>query len=115
MTIEPKDINKVLHATDANFAADIATWVTFVDFWAVWCGPCQVMIPRLDELVAKIWDKAKIMKMNVDEEPLTAQWFRIMSIPTMIIFKDGKVVDQFVGIQETSVLEQKILSYVDAK
>ena len=105
----------VWYATDANFASDIATWVTFVDFWAVWCGPCQVMIPRLDELAAKLWDKAKIMKMNVDEEPLTAQGFRIMSIPTMIIFKDGKVVEQLVWIQEVNLLEQKILSYVDAK
>ena len=73
------------------------------------------MIPRLDELATKIWDKAKIMKMNVDEEPQTAQWFRVMSIPTMMIFKDWKVVEQFVGIQETSFLEQKILSHIDAK
>lgn len=109
------DSNKasVLHATDANFIKDIETWVTLVDFWAVWCGPCQVMIPRLDELAAKIWDKAKIMKMNVDEEPQTAQSFRIMSIPTMIIFKDGKPVEQFVWIQEVSLLEQKILRYVE--
>lgn len=105
----------VWHATDVDFAKQIATGVVLVDFWAVWCGPCQVMIPRLDELATKIWDKAKVMKMNVDEEPQTAMMFRIMSIPTMIIFKDGKPVEQLVGIQEVSVLEEKILKYVDVK
>ena len=108
-------MSKVWYATDAEFQAQVATWVTLVDFWAVWCGPCQVMIPRLDELAAKLWDKAKVMKMNVDEEPNTAQGFRIMSIPTMIIFKDGKPVGQFVWIQEVSFLEAEILKYVDAK
>ncbi len=103
----------VLHTTDATFAKDIEKWVSFVDFWAVWCGPCQVMIPRLDELDKKLWGKAKVMKMNVDEEPLTAQWFRIMSIPTMFIFKDGKPVEQFVWIQEVDMLEKKILSYLN--
>ncbi len=105
---------KVLHATDATFAQDIAKWVTLVDFWAVWCGPCQVMIPRLDELAEKVWDKAKIMKMNVDEEPNTAMWFRIMSIPTMMIFKDGKPVGTpIVWIQEVSVLEAEISKYTN--
>lgn len=107
--------NLVLHATDANFLKDIEKGVTFIDFWAVWCGPCQVMIPRMDELAARIWDKAKIMKMNVDEEPMTAQAFRIMSIPTMIIFKDWKPVEQFVWIQEVDLLEKKILSYIEQK
>ena len=110
--MQENNINTVLHATDANFNSDIATGITLVDFWAVWCGPCQVMIPRLDELVIKVGNKAKIMKMNVDEEPLTAQNFRIMSIPTMIIFKDGKAVEQLVGIQEVSVLEEKILQHI---
>ncbi len=107
-------MSKVWYATDATFAQDIATWVTLVDFWAVWCGPCQVMIPRLDELALKIWNKAKIMKMNVDEEPNTAMGFRIMSIPTMMIFKDGKSVwAPIVWIQEVSVLESEIAKYID--
>lgn len=74
--------------TDASFELDTSTGVVLVDFWAEWCGPCQVMIPRLDELATKIGDQAKIMKMNVDENPQTPQKFRIMSIPTLIIFKD---------------------------
>ena len=106
--------NIVWHATDATFADDIKTWVTLVDFWAVWCQPCQVMLPRLDQLAEKIWDKVKIMKMNVDEEMQVAQSFRIMSIPTMIIFKDWKPVEQLVWVQEVSVLEQKLLKYVDS-
>lgn len=107
-----KNVNTVLHATDANFWADIAKWVTFIDFWAVWCGPCQVMIPRLDELAARIWNKAKIMKMNVDEEPQTAQGLRIMSIPTMIVFKDWKPVEQLVWIQSVDDLEKAILKHI---
>lgn len=110
--LDKKNTGVVLHATDANFWADIATWVTFIDFWAVWCGPCQVMIPRLDELATRIWDKAKIMKMNVDEEPTTAGWLRIMSIPTMIVFKDGKPVEQLVGIQSVDDLEKAILKHI---
>lgn len=115
MSNEQNNANNVLHATDAEFANQVASGITIIDFWAVWCGPCQVMIPRMDELAIKIGTKAKVMKMNVDEEPLTAQWLRIMSIPTIIIFKDGKVVEQLVWIQEVTVLEQKILNHVDAK
>lgn len=105
-------MSNVLQSTDATFGADIAKWVTFIDFWAPWCGPCQVMIPRLDELSAKIWDKAKIMKMNVDEEMKTAQWLWIRSIPTMIIFKDGKPVEQFNWITEVSEIEKAILKHI---
>ena len=78
----------VQQTTDANFATDIATGVTLVDFWATWCGPCQIMIPRLDELATKVGDTAKIMKMDVDANPDTPGSFNIMSIPTIIIFKD---------------------------
>ncbi len=97
-----------IETTDATFAADITTGVSLVDFWAVWCGPCQVMIPRMEELAWKIWNKAKIMKMDVDANMATPQSFWIRSIPTMILFKDGKPVEQFVGIQEVDFLVNKI-------
>jgi len=103
---------KVIETTDANFANDIATGVSIVDFWAIWCGPCQVMIPRLDELATKMWDKAKIMKMNVDENGQVPQTFWIRSIPTMIIFKDGKAVEQLVWIQSVDLLASKLESHI---
>ncbi|MCK9273153.1 thioredoxin [Candidatus Gracilibacteria bacterium] len=105
-------MGKVIETTDANFANDIATGVSIVDFWAIWCGPCQVMIPRLDELATKMGDKAKIMKMNVDENGQVPQTFGIRSIPTMIIFKDGKAVEQLVGIQSVDLLASKLESHI---
>jgi len=94
--------------TDASFAADTATGITLVDFWAEWCGPCRMMLPRLEELAVKVEGKAVVAKMNVDENPITPSGFRIMSIPTMILFKDGKPVEKIVGTQEISALEAMI-------
>lgn len=91
--------------TDASFEADIATGLTLVDFWAEWCGPCRMMLPRLEELASKVGGKAVVAKMNVDENPATPSAFRIMSIPTMILFKDGKPVEKIVGVQEVTALE----------
>jgi thioredoxin 1 len=99
-------------STDADFAANIATGVTLVDFWAEWCGPCQIMLPRLEELASKVEGKAKIMKHDVDAEPATPSQFRIMSIPTIIIFKDGQPVEKFVGVQDMATLEAAIAKHV---
>ncbi len=94
--------------TDASFESDIATGLTLIDFWAEWCGPCRMMLPRLEELASKVEGKAVIAKMNVDENPATPSAFRIMSIPTMILFKDGKPVEKIVGTQEVAALEAMI-------
>lgn len=94
--------------TDASFATDTATGLTLVDFWAEWCGPCRMMLPRLEELAGKVEGKAVIAKMNVDESPITPSSFKIMSIPTMILFKDGKPVDKVVGVQDVASLEALI-------
>jgi len=91
-----------------TFQEAIKTGVCLVDFWAVWCGPCQVMLPRLEELAQKVGTKAKVAKLNVDEAMDTAQSFEIMSIPTIIIFKDGQKVEQFVGMQDVATLEEAI-------
>lgn len=102
----------ILVSTDADFAANIASGVTLVDFWAEWCGPCQIMLPRLEELTLKVEGKAKVMKHDVDGHPATPSQFRIMSIPTIIVFKDGQPVEKFVGVQDTAILEAAIAKHV---
>ncbi len=89
--------NLVKHLTDAEFQSAIATGATLVDFWAPWCGPCKAIAPVLDELAQEYDGKLAIAKINVDEQPATAEAFGIMSIPTMILFKDGKPAGKVVG------------------
>jgi thioredoxin 1 len=70
-----------------------------IDFWAPWCGPCRMIAPILDELAGELKDKARIVKINVDENPVVAGQFGVMSIPTLLLFKNGQKVDQKVGGQ----------------
>lgn len=92
--------------TDKTFEADVLQSKTpvLVDFWAVWCGPCQVQGPIVEEVAVAMGDKAKVGKLNVDENPMYAQKFGIMSIPTLLIFKGGNVVKQFIGVTSKDVL-----------
>jgi thioredoxin len=87
--------------TDATFATDVvaasSSVVVLVDAWAPWCGPCRMIAPVLDQLAAESEGRYKIAKLNVDENPRTSAQFQIRSIPTMLIFKNGQVVDQIVG------------------
>jgi thioredoxin 1 len=96
--------------TDQNFDTEVtaSSQPVLVDFWAVWCGPCQVQGPIVDELAKEFAGKAKIGKMNVDENPSVPQKFGIMSIPTLMIFKGGQVVKQFVGVQSKEVLAAEL-------
>lgn len=75
-----------------------------VDFWAVWCGPCQMQWPIVEAVSDSVKDTAAVVKLNVDENPQTAQKYGIMSIPTLMIFKNGAVVKQFVGVQSKEIL-----------
>ncbi|MGI6617685.1 MAG: thioredoxin [Saccharofermentanales bacterium] len=84
-----------------------------VDFWAVWCGPCKMMAPVLDELAEAYEGKAVIAKVNVDEERELAQEYRVFSIPTLFIFKNGKVVDQLVGARPYDEVARKLEKYID--
>ena len=91
------------HFTSNDFATEVLeaskTKPVLVDFFAVWCGPCQMQAPILDQVSEAIGDKAIVGKLNVDESGDIAQQFGVMSIPTLIIFKDGKPAKQFVGVQ----------------
>jgi thioredoxin 1 len=96
--------------TDQNFDQEVtkSEKPTLVDFWAPWCGPCQMMGPVIEELAKKMEGKAKIGKLNVDENPETAQRYGIMSIPSLKIFKGGQVVKELVGVQSKDVLMEEL-------
>lgn len=89
----------LVKATDSNFDEQIKEGVNLVDFWAPWCGPCKMIAPVLEELDAELGEKLKIVKVNVDDNQQTAGNYGVMSIPTLIVFKDGEQVDKTVGFQ----------------
>ncbi len=87
------------HVTDANFEETIKNnKVVLVDFWANWCGPCRALAPTIAELATEYSGKILISKLDVDENPQTAEKFQVFSIPTMILFKDGKEAERLVGL-----------------
>ncbi len=90
-------MGKYVELTDANFNDEISQGVTLVDFWAPWCGPCRQVAPVIEGLADEYAGKVKIAKMNVDDNQVTPSKFRVMGIPTVIVFKDGEVSDVMVG------------------
>ncbi|ALS25965.1 thioredoxin [Paenibacillus cisolokensis] len=96
--------------TKDNFAKSIENGVSIVDFWAPWCGPCKMQLPIVEELATEMEGKAVVAKVNVDEEPEIASQYGVMSIPTLILFKDGQPVDKMVGVQSKETLKSKIQS-----
>lgn len=99
--------------TDSDFEDKVlkSDKVVLVDFWAAWCGPCRMMAPVLDEISAENEDFI-VAKLNVDENPATASAYRIMSIPTMGIFKDGRMVDKIVGVTPKQAVLSKVRAYI---
>lgn len=93
--------------TDATFSQEINEGLVLVDFWAPWCGPCRMQAPILDQLSQKYDEtELKITKLNVDDNPQTAASFGVMSIPTLLFFKDGELVEKRVGVQPKPALEE---------
>jgi thioredoxin 1 len=83
-----------------------------VDFWAPWCGPCQIVSPIVEELKEEYQDKIKVGKLNVDMVPDVAMQYSVMSIPTLIIFKNGEVVDQIVGALPRNIIEERLKQHL---
>jgi len=100
--------DNIVHTNDSDFEADVinSDKPALVDFWAEWCGPCKMIAPLLSEAAEEYADKMSIVKLNVDQNPSTAQKFGIRSIPTLILFKDGAVQAQKLGAMSKSQLTE---------
>lgn len=99
----------IVNVTDQSFKGEVEGQGTvLVDFWAPWCGPCKMIAPVLEELDKEVGDQVKIAKVNVDENPDSASRFGVMSIPTLIVFKDGEPVDKLVGLQSKDALKSVV-------
>ena len=102
--------DSVLHATDADFDQQVlqSDVPVLVDFWAPWCGPCKMIAPALDQLAGEYAGKAKVVKVDVDQNPATAMKFRVRSIPMLLVFKDGQIHGQQIGAVGKAQLAQLI-------
>ena len=103
-----KDSEKVKILSDQNFQNRVKTGFVLVDFWASWCMPCKLMVPVLNELAEETDGKVTIAKLNVDESKTTASKFGVRSIPTLILFKNGKEIHRFVGVKSKDYLLKEL-------
>ena len=104
-------MDKPFEVTDASFDKDLAEHdLLVVDCWAPWCGPCRMVAPVLDELASKYAGGVRIAKLNVDENPLTASRYDVHNIPTMLLFKDGKLINSLVGALPKETIEQHLIA-----
>ena len=100
--------NNTIKITEQDFDGIIAKGVTLVDFWATWCGPCRMIAPIIDQLADDNAGKAVVGKVDVDENPSIAQRYKVMTIPTMIVFKDGEEISRVVGARPKQGLQKEI-------
>jgi len=110
-------MSEVKVVTDSNFEGEVVkhTGPVLVDFWAPWCGPCKMMSPVVDSVAAKYGDKVKFVKLNTDENPLTASHFQISGIPSLLLFKNGTVLDRVVGYVPEGNLTKFLDKHVGTK
>jgi thioredoxin 1 len=102
----------VLNVTDQIFAAETNNGIVLADFFATWCGPCKMIAPVLEELEQDMGKQIKIVKIDVDQNQETANKFGIMSIPTLLVMKDGKVVDTLVGLKSKEAIEEALNKHI---
>ena len=107
-------MGNALELTDANFENEVVSSdiPVLVDFWAIWCGPCKMIAPVVEEIAEEYSGKIKVCKLDVDNNRQIATNYMIRSIPTLLIFKDGKVVEQIIGVVAKSNLVEKIEKYL---
>lgn len=106
-------MSNLIEFTDDNFTEETQSGLVLVDFWAPWCGPCRVVGPIIEELAQEYEGKVKVGKLNVDDHMAVAQKFRVMSIPTVILFKDGQPVEQVVGVARKADYQARIAKYLN--
>jgi thioredoxin 1 len=106
------DKGLIKHLTDGNFKGEIAKGVTLVDFHAEWCGPCRMLAPVLDQIAVEMKGKAAVAKVDIDAEQKTAAEFQISSVPTLILFNNGKEVSRLIGLRNAEAVKNFVLSAI---